>query len=214
MTTKLTLLLSALLIAAALGVGMALSSRLPERVPAHWDAQGQVNGYASRSFAIFFTPVLTIGLTLLLTFLPYLDPLKANIDLFRKQYNIFILVMVGFMTYLHFWTLAAGLGAPVNMTLVLVPAFAALDFFLGFLLGKARRNWFIGIRTPWTLSSDRVWIKTHRLGAQLFALAGVLTLLGVLFPSQAFFFMILPLLLVALVTVVYSYFAYRQEGNR
>jgi len=92
-----------------------------------------------------------------------------------------------------------------------VPIFALLNFFIAFLCYKAQPNWFIGVRTPWTLSSDTVWFKTHALGSKLFMATGILTLIGIIIPSISFLLMVIPLIAVALFLVVYSYFEYSQE---
>jgi uncharacterized membrane protein len=213
MSKKTTLSITAALILISLALGLALYPRLPERMPSHWNAQGQVDGYSGRGFAVFFLPLVTAGLALLLMFIPALDPLKANAEQFRPQYNLFILVFTLFMLFLYLASLAAGLGVQLNMTLALLPAFAVLDFFIAYMLSKAQRNWFIGIRTPWTLSSDAVWQKTHNLGARLFALAGLASLVGLLAPQQAFLFLIVPLLLAALVSSAWSYVFFRAEKS-
>jgi len=85
---------------------------------------------------------------------------------------------------------------------------------IGFVLDKTKPNWFLGIRTPWTMSSPNVWEKTHRLGGLLFKIGGVVLLAGVAFSPQTGFLLMIGLILaITLVTVVYSYFAYRAEGS-
>ena len=96
------------------------------------------------------------------------------------------------------------------MTYLLVPALAALYYFIGVLVENAKRNWFVGIRTPWTLSSDRVWNRTHKLGGRLFKAAAIITLVGLLFEPYSFWFAIVPVLLVALYLVVFSYMEYKK----
>jgi uncharacterized membrane protein len=76
---------------------------------------------------------------------------------------------------------------------------------------KAKKNWFVGIRTPWTLSSENVWEKTHKIGAKLFKAAGITALLGVLAPAYSFFFILGPILAASLYLVLYSYLEYRKE---
>jgi len=78
------------------------------------------------------------------------------------------------------------------------------------LLEKSERNWFIGIRTPWTMSSDKIWHKTHILGGKLFKIAGIIAIIGIFFGKIAFFFIIIPMILFAIYLVVYSYLEYRK----
>ena len=90
-------------------------------------------------------------------------------------------------------------------------ALGLLFFYAGILCENAKRNWFVGIRTPWTLSNDRVWDRTHQIGGKLFKLAGVITFLGVFFQNYAVFFILAPVLVVTVYTVVYSYVEYQKE---
>lgn len=93
----------------------------------------------------------------------------------------------------------------------LAPAFGMLFYCCGILTENAKRNWFIGIRTPWTLSNEKVWEKTHKIGGKLFKIAGVIALLGIAFQSYALFFILVPVILVATYTTVYSYIEYQKE---
>jgi len=187
--------------------------RLPEQVASHWNAQGQVDDYTPRFWGVALMPLICIATTLLLWWLPSIDPLKANIQTFRPTYNLFVVVMVLYFLYVYAATLAVNLGVPLNMSVALVPAFAGLSYLMGVLVSNARRNFFIGIRTPWTLSSDSVWDQTHRRGGRLFKWSVPVILLGLLFPSRAFAFLIAPLLGISLYLYIYSYWLYRGESE-
>jgi len=100
------------------------------------------------------------------------------------------------------------------MPQALSPAFAILLYYSGTLTEKAKQNWFVGIRTPWTLSSEKVWQKTHKIGGKLFKICGIIALLGFFFPDLAFLFILVPLLSVCVYTIVYSYFEYKKEVKR
>jgi uncharacterized membrane protein len=113
------------------------------------------------------------------------------------------------MMYLYGLTLLWNLGSRFDMTQVLIPAVAALFYAVGAMIQHARQNWFIGIRTPWTLMNETVWEKTHQMGGRLFKLAALISLVGVLFPDLGIWFILVPVLGVALYTIVYSYFAYQ-----
>ncbi len=157
-------------------------------------------------------PVMMLFLGLLLLYIPYIDPLRSNVERFRRAYNWFIAGMMLFFLLLHVLTILAGLGLAFNMTMVLIPGVAVVMVGIGFLLDKTKPNWFLGIRTPWTLSSPSVWEKTHRLGGFLFKVSGLVMLAGLAFsPQPAFMLMIGLILTVTLVTIVYSFFAYRAE---
>ena len=150
------------------------------------------------------------GLVVLLTVVPSIDPLKANIAQFRRYYDRFILVFALFMLLVHLQVILWNLGIQISPNLVLPIGIALLFFYLGAMMRHVKRNFFIGIRTPWTLSSDAVWEKTHQLGGRLFQAAGVLALLGAFFPSFAWLFVLAPAIVAALASMVYSYVVYRQ----
>ncbi len=213
MNTRTTIIIAVILIAVATLVGVSLWNRLPDPMASHWDANDQVNGYISKFWGVFLMPLLTTGLVLLFLAIPNIDPLKANIAQFREAYNLFIVLFVGFMVYIYFLTLLWNLGyTGFNMSNAMLPALGILYFFVGYMLRKAKRNFFIGIRTPWTLSSDRVWDETHRVGSVLFMIAGVLAFLGAFAGGTAgIWFVMVPILLSVLVTLVYSYLLYQRE---
>jgi uncharacterized membrane protein len=211
MSTKTTILIVVILIALMVGVGLATYPMLPARVASHWNAQGQVNGYSSRAFGAFFLPVLVLVLTGILLLVPLIDPLRGNIEKFRKEFNLFIVVLAAFMLYIHILTLAWNVGYKFDLTVWMVPGLAGLMYLVGVLLGTARRNYFIGIRTPWTLQSETVWNKTHARGSVAFKIVGVLTLLGMFFPHAVLAFLVVPLIAAAIYLVIYSYVAFRQE---
>ena len=199
------------LVALAVLIGVLVYSRLPEQVASHWDIEGNVNGYMSRFWGVFLMPMVMAGIVLLLWGLPEIDPLKSNIEKFRGDYNNFMLVLVLYFFFIHVLTLLINLGVKLDLNRFVIPAMGIFIFFLGGLLTKARRNWFIGIRTPWTLSSEQVWDKTHSLGGLLFRAAGVLVLLGVFFPKVNVWILLGVVLLSTLVLYAYSYFAYKAE---
>jgi len=184
---------------------------LPARVPSHWNAAGEIDGYMPRGWGAFFMPVLSLVILAILVIFPRIDPKRENIEKFRPYFDDFILAFLVFMSYFHLLTLAAGVGFTVNIVMPLVPAFAILFFVLGRLISHAEPNWTVGIRTPWTLSSETVWRKTHEMGGKLFRAAAVVGLLGLLFPSAAIWFILVPILGTALTTVVYSYVEFRKE---
>lgn len=213
MNTRTTTLLVLVLIALATLTGLALWDRLPDPMASHWNTYDQVDGYMSKFWGVFLMPLITLGMFLLFLVIPRIDPLKANIAQFREAFNLFIVLVVTFMVYLYFLTLIWNLGyTSFNMSEALLPALGVLFFFVGYLLRKSKRNFFIGIRTPWTLSSDRVWDETHRLGSVLFMISGALAFVGSLFGGEvAFWIVIGPILASTLITLVYSYVIYQRE---
>lgn len=213
MTTKFTSMIVLILIAAAVIAGAALWDQLPEQMASHWNVNDQVDGYMPKFWGVWMMPLVTLGMFGLFLLVPAIDPLKANIAKFRGVFNLFILLIIAFMLYMHGLTLAWNLGYQnFRISAAMLPFLGILFIFIGYMLRQAKRNWFIGIRTPWTLSSDTVWDKTHRLGSVLFIASGVLAFAGSFFSGMtAFWLMFIPLMGSALFLVVYSYMLYQRE---
>jgi uncharacterized membrane protein len=213
MTTRLTTIIVLVLIVGATIAGAMLWNQLPDQMASHWDVNDQVNGYMSKFWGVFLMPLITVVLFLLFLLIPNIDPLKANIAEFRGTFNLFIAFIIGFMVYIHFLTLRWNLGyTNLGIGKAMLPAMGLLFFIIGSMLRKAKRNWFIGIRTPWTLSSDNVWDKTHQLGATLFMISGVLAVIGGFIGGViAFWAIMVPVLGTTIFLVVYSYVLYQRE---
>ncbi|NWF65422.1 MAG: SdpI family protein [Chloroflexi bacterium] len=213
MTTKTTSILVLTLIAIAAITGALLWNQLPEQMASHWNANDEVDGYISKFWGVFLMPLVTLGMFGLFIFLPNIDPLKANIAQFRGVFNLFIVFMVVFMLYIHTLTIVWSLGYQnFRMSAAMLPFLGVLFILVGYLLRQAKRNFFIGIRTPWTLSSDLVWDKTHQLGSVLFMASGVLSIAGSFFGGiTAFWLLFIPLMGSTLFLVIYSYILYRNE---
>ncbi|MCX6818991.1 MAG: DUF1648 domain-containing protein [Candidatus Aenigmarchaeota archaeon] len=191
-------------------IGIYIYPQMPASMASHWNAQGIVDGYMSKFWGLFLMPVISVFLFLLFLAIPRIDPMKKNIQKFRKYFDIFIMIIIAFLLYLYSLTILWSLGFKFSMIFMLLPAFAILFYYAGILTENAKRNWFIGIRTPWTLSNDKVWDKTHKLGGLLFKLCGIIALFGMLLPDYALLFVIIPAVVLAIYTVVYSYFEYQK----
>lgn len=189
-------------------------SSLPNSIITHWGLMGNADGYTPKEMGLFIVPVLMIGLIILLYLVPKIDPLRKNIDEFRTEYHLLIAVISGFFLYLQIVIISLNLGLNFDIRQLLVPAFAVLIYSTGALIKKAKRNFFIGIRTPWTISSDIVWEKTHNKAGKLYKASAILCLIGLFIPEVAFFFMIVPLLLASLGVIIYSYIEYKKENNK
>ena len=212
MSTRNTIFATIFLITFAVAFSISVYDRLPEQMASHWNTANQVDGYVSRFWGAFLMPVVSAAMLLLFLVIPVIDPLKANIAKFREYFNTFVMLIVAFMVYMHILTMIWNLGYDqFNMGTAMLPALGLLFVFAGIMMRKAKRNFFIGIRTPWTLSSDRVWDETHRLGAVLFIISGILSLLGAFFADYAVWFILIPVLGSTLFLLVYSYVLYQRE---
>ena len=163
-----------------------------------------------KSRAIWLLPAMMAGLLGLFAVLPRIDPLRENIAKLRPAYDWFVVVFSAFLLIIHVEILAFNLGYEFPFLNLILAGVALLFYYTGVLLSKAKRNWFIGIRTPWTFSDDDVWDETHRVGAKLFKLTAVLALIGLAFGEYAIYFLLVPLSITAFGTIAYSYYLYER----
>lgn len=183
---------------------------MPDIMPTHWNAQGEIDGYMNKFWGLFFLPILSFGVFLLFVYMPKFEPRKNNFDYFKDYYQGIILVTVGFLFYIYILSILAALGYGFNMVQMIAPSFAALFYYIGVTLQKTKSNFFVGIRTPWTISDDIVWEKTHNIGGKLFKVSGILSLFGVFFKEIAIILILAPILAVTAFVFVYSYLEYRK----
>ena len=158
-------------------------------------------------------PLISLGLLALFLAIPKIDPLRKNIQSFRNYFDNFILLIFAFLLYIHAITLWWNLGYRFNFVAAIVPALGLLFYYVGVLLQHAKQNWFIGIRTPWTLSNETVWNKTHKLGARLFKGCALFSVLGLAFQQYAIWIILIPVVASALYLVVYSYVEFKKIAH-
>ncbi len=121
---------------------------LNDEFASHWNSKGEVDGHMSKIGGILLLPIVMIIIYFLLAFFPKIDPLKKNVDLFKKEFDLFIIGILLFLMYLHILTIIYNLGYIFNLSKMVVPAFGFFFYLIGILLLKSKRNWFIGIKTP------------------------------------------------------------------
>ncbi len=211
MSTKSANILIVSLIVLTIIAGVVLYPSLPDQMASHWNLNGEVDGYMGKFWAVFLIPLIMAALLITSIVIPRIDPSKKNIDQFRTVYNLFWVIFTLFMFYIFVLQILWNLDLEFNFVKALAPAFAGLWIGIGYLLKHSKKNWFVGIRTPWTLSNDKIWDKTHILGSKLFTITGVIMLMG-LFIKPEYFFIILLLatLISAFVPSVYSYLLFRK----
>jgi immunity protein, SdpI family len=197
------------LIAADLAFTLAVYDRLPDRVATHFGAHGP-DGWSSRAVAAWMIPAVALLVWALMRFLPLIDPHRENYRPFRWAYDSVVFGVVTVMVVIHGTLLANALGWPVPVELVVAFMVGALITLIGAVLPYARPTWFFGIRTPWTLSSDEVWARTHRLGGRLVMVAGVLIMtLGFLRSRAIVYAVVISAAAFILATIPYSYLVWR-----
>lgn len=169
-----------LLIVATTVFGVAVMNQLPERVPIHWGISGQVDGYASRTFAVWFMPVVSVGVWLLFAFVPQLDPINKNYASMRSTIQRFNNAIALFMCLVQGAVLMNALGWPISMPRAILIGIGMLFVILGNEMGRLRRNSWFGIRLPWTLADEDVWRQSHRVGGRIMLVAGLLMVVAAL----------------------------------
>lgn len=204
-----------LVIVLAFVASAAVYQDLPARMPTHWNVSGEVDGWSSRPWGAFMIPAMLVVMLAAFYLLPRIDPRGSNYAKFRGTYEIVIFAIMAFMLGVHFVVLANSLGQDISVDRVMPVGVGILFMVIGNLLPRMRPNWFIGVRTPWTLSSDRVWDRTHRFGGWLFVAAGTLILLsGLIAPRLAYAILIGSAVAVSVGLLAYSYIIWKREPAR
>jgi uncharacterized membrane protein len=188
--------------------------RLPERVPIHWDLHGQTNRWQSRGHAVLFLPIGVLVLWGVLRALPSIDPRRANYSKFQPTYDLMVGATLTVIALIHLALLASGMGIPIAIHRVIPIALGVILVAVGNQLPRARSNWWFGIRNPWTLSNERVWERTHRVGGYLMMAAGVVMIVGALLSVRAGPLVIACVAVWAIGSMIYSYVAWRQETSK
>ncbi len=154
------------------------------QVPIHWGADGVANGYASKTVGLLLLPLTTAGVAALFWIIPTIEPRRANILKSEKAYTAIWIGVVLLLAAIDLVAVAAAMGTNLDVSMIVFVGTGALFIVIGNYLPKVRPNYMVGIRTPWTLTSDVSWDRTHRVGGRLFVLEGVLfILLGLLRPA-------------------------------
>jgi uncharacterized membrane protein len=200
------------MIALAFAVAVWLSPHIPELVPTHWDAHGHVNGYMRKPLGVYVLPLTMLGVHGLLSLLPRISPRESRAG-FGRAYEMIHTATLAFLLFITLLALRAATGEQMPIVRATSVALGLLLVVIGNFLGKVRRNFFIGIRTPWTLADDEVWLRTHRLGGKTFVLGGLLVIAGVVLGAGVGLCTAIALL-AALVPAAYSYFVYRRLQQR
>jgi uncharacterized membrane protein len=208
------LLFSGIVLAAMVGLSAWAWQTLPAgaQMPVHWGIDGTPDRYGEKWEGLLLLPGITVGLVILLSALLWIDPLRTNLQNSAKPYFITWSALLLFLAGLHIVIVMAGLGQPVALPMILSAGTGLLFIVMGNYFGKIRRNYTFGIRTPWTVASDRVWDKTHRLGGKLFMASGLLSLVAAFIGSAQVQFTVLmgSLLMTIAVLTLYSYWQWRQ----
>ncbi|MEZ4519476.1 MAG: SdpI family protein [Chloroflexota bacterium] len=186
------------------------------QIPIHWNAEGEVNGYAGKAFGLLFVPALTLALTGLFAIIPRIDPRGDNIMRSWEAYRIVWIGILVLMLGIQAITILTAFGSDINTGFLIPAGVGVLFIFLGNSMGKIRPNYMFGIRTPWTLTSELSWNKTHRLAGWLFVALGILMIAGSAFGQNEYWVwgMVIGVFVLVGVTFTYSYIVWKNDPDR
>ena len=213
MRRALTLWYPVALFVAAAAISALVFRRLPERMAVHWDMQGAPNGWMSRQLGAFVTPMIGLVVWGTLRVAPGLDPRRAQFAPFRQAYDMTVAAVLTLVFATHLIVLALALGYPVPVARIVPVLAGSLFIVAGNVMPLARPNFLFGVRTPWTLASEHVWARTHRLAGFTMTGAGsVMILAGTVLPTDLSIPIIIGASVASLVgPVVYSYLTWRRQ---
>jgi len=192
---------------------VAAYPHLPDHVATHWNLSNQANGYSPKWFLFVLGPGFMVGMMLLMRALPWLSPKNYEVDAFRTTYLQIMVILVCLMGYLALLVVWVGLGHGMNVGRAILGGLCLLFALLGNLMGKVRRNFYLGVRTPWAIANERVWNATHRFAAKVFVAAGLVGLALTWFGLEGWLVFTV-LMVAAFVPVVYSLVFYKGLERR
>jgi uncharacterized membrane protein len=186
-----------------------LYGRMPAVIPVHWSVDGTANGWMPRSYGAWVLPVTNVVVMVVLVAAKTISPSNWEITKFGRSYQVLVASINAFLLLITVIATWAAIGGTPNVSLWVASGGGVLLLVLGNYMGKLTKNFFIGIRTPWTLADDEVWLRTNRLGGKLFVAAGLASVAGSWMNIGVMIFA-LATITAALASVVYSYVIYRR----
>lgn len=203
---------SIFLVGASLVASAYFYVQFPAQVPSHYTITGVADRYADKAWVAFGMPALLVIIYFGMVFVPLLDPKKERYREFSKPYQVIRLLLMVYLTALYFVTSLYALGYPINVADASTIGIGILFLVIGNFMPKLKQTWFVGIRTPWTLSDEGVWRDTHRVGGWLFSASGVATLLSVMLPAYYRWWVFMAVIIATVgITFVYSYWRWHKR---
>ncbi|WP_422446670.1 SdpI family protein [Thermoanaerobacterium sp. DL9XJH110] len=195
-------------------MGFLLYPYLPEMMPSHWNVAGQVDGYTPKNVYLIFLPSLILGIYLLISFAPALDPRPESYRKFRGVVEGFRIIIVLVFASIYVATILFALGIPVSVGKVVRFMLGLMLVFIGNYFGKVRHNYTFGIKTPWTLASEEVWNKTHRVSGPLWVVAGFVWMISIFMADRPAFIIDMAVLAAAAIFgFIYSCLLFNKSGK-
>ena len=211
MKFKTSMLLGLIIIGLFFIVTVFVYPSLPDPMPSHWNATGEIDGTMALPWGAFLLPIVTLSSWFLFLVTVYISPKGFRLDKFLPVVGILQLATTLFMLGIGVLVLLSAKGYQINAEYFFGPAMGLLLIVLGNYMSKLRKNFFMGIKTPWTLASDEVWDRTHRLAGKTFVAGGILFFF-LPFINKSWY-LVSVILFASLTPVIYSFVIYKQiEG--
>ena len=180
--------------------------QLPETVPMHWGIEGEASTWGSKAKALFVLPGIMLAFLILLFYIPKIDPMKKHYASFADVYYLFGFMLLTYFALIYFAVIGQTIGYDFDFPKFIMVLMGLLLVFCGYIMPKIKQNWFFGIRLPWTLSSEKVWNKTHSFSKPWFIILGILTIILAFYDCViCLYVMIIGILLLILTLAIYSY---------
>lgn len=188
---------------------------MPDIVPTHWNVRGDIDGFAPKWVGLLLFPSLILVIYLVFTYLPkFMMIYMGNFRKFEKHYYNFRLVMICFLASLYFVSLLPNFGVYFNMNYFMIVSLSLFFYYVGYIMQFFKRNFFIGMRTPWALVNEVVWDRTHQLASKLFRVSAIIMVFSLFFPDWFWLFLAVPLLVSVVWVFVYSYKVFKKVGGK
>lgn len=207
-------LISLIIVLIPMIMTLVLYNKLPDQMAVHFGTNGEADGFQGKFTFILMSLLILIGIPLLMKVSRYMDPKKKNYDKFESTFEWFRLILTAFLSVMSVVTLFYNLGYKVNIQMIVLMGIGVLFVFLGNYMSRIRFNYTMGIKTPWTLASEEVWRRTHRLAGPLWFIAGIIVFILAFLPGElAFIIMMITIAIIVLVPVLYSFLIYKKNAS-
>lgn len=207
-------LISLIIVLIPMIMTLVLYNKLPDQMAVHFGTNGEADGFQGKFTFILMSLLILIGIPLLMKVSRYMDPKKKNYDKFESTFEWFRLILTAFLSVMSVVTLFYNLGYKVNIQMIVLMGIGVLFIFLGNYMSRIRFNYTMGIKTPWTLASEEVWRRTHRLAGPLWFIAGIIVFILAFLPGElAFIIMMITIAIIVLVPVLYSFLIYKKNAS-
>ena len=198
------------LISASFLASLFYLPRLPDMVPMHWNLMGEVDSFMPKNIAVWIMPGMSLIIFTLYQILPYLDPKKHNYKSFNREWHLIQTSIIAFLAYMQFIIFYIALNPETGIMPMIFFGIGLLFLVLGFVLPKLKQNYFIGIRVPWTLSSEDNWKKTHWYGGRIFSLAGSAILIESFFLWNVPYVILGSIIIATMLPMIYSFLLFKK----